>query len=191
MALLLPRVIRLLPVVFLTAFGAPDALLFGVDHQAHVREGVHHGGQRAQLLALGRGSLEGEVRHGFQRGHQVLDRGMGIGLVQAKEKAQDLKGGIDPRPDEGHEQPGLQVVAGSAAAPGSAQAGQLVPLGGGAGLAALPMGALEVDKEGIKLRWGVAGEAAKRRRPATKAGIGDHTRGFAPREAASSVAPQL
>ena len=144
-----------------------------------------------ELLAFGRGALEGEVRQGSEGGEQIVDAIVDVGLVQGEEEAEHLQTGVDARPEEEHDQAGPQVVTILAPGADGALAGLAGPPGDGRRLAALLVGRGKRDEEGLELLGRMPRQTAEGAGPPAEALVSDHTPCFAPPGGDPSTTPQL
>ena len=112
MGLLLARVERLLATVALAVLAARtlDALLLGINDQAHIWEGVHHRLEGAQFLPLLCRALADEDRVRFQRRQHVQGAALGVALVQGEQEGQHFVSRVGPEPDQRHQETGAPVL---------------------------------------------------------------------------------
>ena len=115
MALLLARIVGLLgslAVAILVFFGfwAAEALLLAIHPKDDRREGIHDRLGRTQFLALLRRAFKRDVRKRLKNRHPLCDVATDGTLINAKEEGEPWITGIDPQPEQRHNQARAQFI---------------------------------------------------------------------------------
>jgi hypothetical protein len=152
--LLLAGVVRLLGLV---PRGPVHPLLLAVYDDADFGERGHDLAGRAEFLAVAARAVEREVVERVEGRQDVADVELGVAPVQAEEEAEQLVGGVDAEPDQGHEEAVAVVMVVRVASASGALAG--TALAGGTATALAPgVGGAVGGQEVVELVRGHAGE---------------------------------
>src|SRR5262249_5978988 len=151
------------------------------DDDADLGERGHDLGGRAELLPVAAGAVEGEVVGRIEGREDITDVELGVALVQVEEEAEQLVGGVEAEPDQGHEEAVAVVVVVRVAGAGGALTRLALARGPAASLAPV-LGVAEDGQQGIELVRCHAGKAPE--------GAGVTGQGLVDKHLATSTLPE-